>query len=78
MKALALQRKCEIKWKKQPTKLEKIFANEVTDKGLIFKICKQFMKLNIKETNGTSPGGPLGKIPCSQCRGPEFDPWSGN
>ena len=24
------------------------------------------------------PGGPVGKTPCSQCRGPGFDPWSGN
>ena len=24
------------------------------------------------------PGGPVGKTPCSQRRGPGFDPWSGN
>ena len=24
------------------------------------------------------PGGPVAKTPCSQCRGPGFDPWSGN
>ena len=24
------------------------------------------------------PGGPVAKTPYSQCRGPEFDPWSGN
>ena len=24
------------------------------------------------------PGGPVGKTPQSQCRGPRFDPWSGN
>ena len=24
------------------------------------------------------PGGPVPKAICSQCRGPEFDPWSGN
>ena len=23
-------------------------------------------------------GGPVGKTPHSQCRGPRFDPWSGN
>ena len=24
------------------------------------------------------PGGPVAKIPCSQCRGPGFNPWMGN
>ena len=24
------------------------------------------------------PGGPVAKTPRSQCRGPGFDPWSGN
>ena len=24
------------------------------------------------------PGGPMAKTPSSQCRGPKFDPWSGN
>ena len=24
------------------------------------------------------PGGPVSKTLCSQCRGPKFDPWSGN
>ena len=24
------------------------------------------------------PGGPVVKTPCSQCRGPRFNPWSGN
>jgi len=36
------------KYRRQPSVWEKIFSNKEADKGLISKICKEFMKLNIK------------------------------
>ena len=51
LKSFCTAKKTISEMKRQPLECEKIFASKAMDKGLISKIYKQLMELNIKKTN---------------------------
>ena len=51
IKTICMVKETIRKTKRQPTEWEKIFANDISDKRLVSKICKELMKLNTQKTN---------------------------
>ena len=51
LKSFCTVKKTISKVKRQSSEWEEIIANETTDKGLISKIYKQLIQLNIRKTN---------------------------
>ena len=48
LKSFCIVKETISKMKRPPTEWEKIFANDISNKGLTFKICKELIQLNIK------------------------------
>ena len=57
LKSFCKAKKTTNETKRQPSEWEKIFANESTDKGLISKIYKQIMQLNVKKAKNPIKNG---------------------
>ena len=55
LKSLCTAKETINKRKRQPTEWKKIFGNDVANKGLISKIYKQSMQLNIQKTKQPNP-----------------------
>ena len=49
LKSFCIAKETINKMKRQPTNWEKIFANDATDKGLVFRIYKQLIQLNMRK-----------------------------
>ena len=50
-KSFCIAKETISKTKRQPTEWEKIFANDISDKGLVSKIYKELIQFNTQKTN---------------------------
>ena len=59
-----------------------IYISKTCGKGYIFRNCfctdKKLLERHQEQNLGHFPGGPVLGTPSFQCRGHEFNPWSGN
>ena len=62
----------EMKWEKTE------FMKSVGYSDLEERPPSKMIKLPLRRQFRDFPGGAVVKTPHSQCRGPKFDPWSGN
>ena len=51
IKSFCMAKETISKTERQPMEWEKIFANDISDKELVSKICEELIKLNIQNTN---------------------------
>ena len=57
IKSFCTEKETINKTKRQPIEWEKIFANDISDKGLVSKIYKELIKLNTQKTNNPIKNG---------------------
>ena len=53
-------------------------TNRWMDEQIVLYPYSGALFINKKEWSGDFPGDVVAETPCSQCRGPGFDPWSGS
>ena len=57
IKSFCMAKENSIKMKREPTVWENIFANDISDKGLISKIYKELTRLHSRKTNSPIKNG---------------------